>query len=263
MSLGRLDRPGCLPSEPSSPCTSVQMQSLAAPGPCPQRCRPPRGYWLPRVMRAVSHVVVLSLGCAAVLGSGGPASAQVPPPEQVESDYKGTVGLGIIGAELGLVIPTALGLQETWSLIAFPIAGAAGGAAAGYYFLDRGVGHPELSVAVLASGMALVIPALILTLSATSHRAEERNAGRPPSSGSFDTSVQAGTSAGASFQQRLRHRAVQLADGGNGTLRWSKRGLRVAPPSLGVLGTYSAEELSRLHLRQQPEFRLSLLSATF
>ena len=60
------------------------------------------------------------------------ACAQDPEaPEQIDSSPKGLIGLGIFGAELGLVIPAAAGLDDTWALVTFPLIGAGGGAVAG------------------------------------------------------------------------------------------------------------------------------------
>jgi outer membrane protein OmpA-like peptidoglycan-associated protein len=85
-------------------------------------------------------------------------------PQRANSSYSGTIGLGLIGAELGFVIPAAAGLREPWSLTAFPIAGAAGGAVGGYFLLDKGARHPTAAFNVLVvAAMALIIPGLMLT----------------------------------------------------------------------------------------------------
>ncbi|MBC7173576.1 MAG: hypothetical protein H5U40_14140, partial [Polyangiaceae bacterium] len=56
---------------------------------------------------------------------------------QVEAGHKGLVGMGLLGAEIGLSVPALAGLDATWALIVFPIVGAAGGAISGHYAFDR------------------------------------------------------------------------------------------------------------------------------
>lgn len=99
--------------------------------------------------------------------------AQTAEATPVEPDFKGTIGLGLVGAELGFVIPAVAGLHETWAFVVFPIVGAGGGGAAGYFLIEKGTDSPELSVAMLATGMALIIPSMILTLSATAYDPED------------------------------------------------------------------------------------------
>jgi hypothetical protein len=103
--------------------------------------------------------------CLGVVGLPAASQAQGKP---VAADFKGAVGLGLVGAELGAVIPAIAGLDATWAYIVFPAVGAAGGAVAGYFAIDH-AGHAELSVAALTVGMGLVIPALVLTLWATAY----------------------------------------------------------------------------------------------
>ena len=70
------------------------------------------------------------LGALAVLASTPMrAAAQAADDSEattpVRADFKGMIGLGLIGGELGLVIPAVAGLNETWSMIVFPVVGAA------------------------------------------------------------------------------------------------------------------------------------------
>jgi hypothetical protein len=95
-----------------------------------------------------------------------PAEVEVDP---VDPDFKGAIGLGLIGTELGFVIPALAGARDAWAYIVFPIAGAAGGAAAGYFAIEQGTDSAELAVATLVTGMALIIPAMVITLSATAY----------------------------------------------------------------------------------------------
>jgi hypothetical protein len=93
------------------------------------------------------------------------AEAQVDPAalNSVEATPKGTIGLGLVGAELGLIIPSVSGLNEVWALTVFPVVGATGGALAGYFALDK-PGREKGSIAALVVGLAGVMPAVLVTV---------------------------------------------------------------------------------------------------
>lgn len=149
----------------------------------------------------------------------------------IPADFKGMIGLGLIGAELGFVIPALSGLHETWAFIVFPVAGAAGGAVAGYFLLEKGEGHPEIAVATLTAGMALAIPALIVTLSATSYEPEE---------------------------------ATRVADLQNpGLLRFSDDGVRLSTPMVAVEPGASDRESLRTGASTADTVHVSVLSGKF
>jgi hypothetical protein len=162
-------------------------------------------------------------------------------PEPLDADFKGMIGLGLIGAELGLVVPALAGARDTWAFIVFPLIGAGGGAAAGYFLLEKDDGKPELAVAALATGMALFIPALVVTLAATAYEPETEVAANGAPS-----------------------RRVQLAAAaGPGLLRWSERGLLLAPPVIASGHSVSAKEALRTGASRAREVRVPVLSGVF
>jgi hypothetical protein len=141
---------------------------------------------------------------------------------EVAADYKGAVGLGLIGAEVGAVVPALCGLDDLWAFLVFPAVGAAGGAIGGYFAIDR-AGHAELSVAMLTAGMALVIPALVVTLAATAYdpgddEAAEAKAPRRP----------------GAVPALARSQRRQLA-AGSGMLRVSDGELALGVPGVALL----------------------------
>ncbi|HEX2678019.1 MAG TPA: hypothetical protein VHM19_15300, partial [Polyangiales bacterium] len=79
---------------------------------------------------------------AAAQSSSSSSTTSIKHP--LKPDVKGTLGVGLIGAELGMVLPALAGMDDTWAFIVFPVIGAAGGAAAGYFGLEKG-GHTELA----------------------------------------------------------------------------------------------------------------------
>jgi hypothetical protein len=160
----------------------------------------------------------------------------------IKPDFKGAVGLGLIGAELGFVVPALAGARDAWVYIVFPLLGAGGGAVAGYFLLEKGEGNPELAVAVLTTGMALAIPALVVTLAATSYEPEAES-------------------------PRVRREPPRLAQAaaaaGPGLVRWSERGVLLAPPAIGVAETVDAREALRTGVARARTTQVALLSGVF
>ena len=104
----------------------------------------------------------ISLGLAtllAVLAGGDEARADS------KNMAKGITGGVLVGAELVLITEAALGLEPAWLYVVGGVAGAGGGAVAGYYI--GGSVSPKPSSFLLAGGIALIIPAVIGVISAT------------------------------------------------------------------------------------------------
>jgi hypothetical protein len=161
--------------------------------------------------------------------------------DPLKADFKGMVGLGLIGAELGFVVPALAGARDAWFYIVFPVLGAGGGAVGGYFLLEKGDGHPEAAVAVLTAGMALAIPALVVTLAATA----------------YDPETEAPAMAKNARDRRL------AAAAGPGLFRVSERGLLLAPPAISNGPTVSQREALRTGVTRANSTRVALVSGVF
>lgn len=186
-------------------------------------------------------LVLLSTAPASVVAQTEPDGEEIIDPgvesvrQPLSADFKGTVGGGLIGAELGFMLPALLGARDAWQFIVFPIVGAGAGAVAGYFALERGEGRPELAVAVLVTGMALVIPATVVTLAAVAYEPEDEIP-----------------------LQRAARTARAAVAAGPGLVRWSSEGLLLAPPALTV-ASLRAEGSAR----SGRSLRIPLLSGIF
>jgi hypothetical protein len=173
---------------------------------------------------------------------------------------KGTIGLGLIGAELGLIIPSVAGLNEVWSLTVFPIVGAAGGALAGYFALDkpadesttqeqRAARLEAASVAMLVVGLAGVLPAILVTVKGVRQERQDRWEPTPQ----------------IDLRTEKEQRAFEMAEAGPGLIRRSRSGLRVAMPGVSFSRRAQGDaETARMGgLRDRTEMRLSLASGVF
>jgi hypothetical protein len=83
----------------------------------------------------VRFAAVVLLGATLALASSSlepeRAEAQVA---VVQSLPKGTIGFGLMGVELGLIVPAIFGARDWWPYLVFPVLGGAGGAVGGYFF---------------------------------------------------------------------------------------------------------------------------------
>jgi hypothetical protein len=161
--------------------------------------------------------------------------------DPIEADFKGMIGLGLIGAELGFVLPALAGARDAWAFIVFPVLGAGGGAAAGYFLLEKDEGKPELAVAALTAGMALAIPAMVITLAATAYEPETETA----------------------MAEAAAREARLAAAAGPGLVRWSERGVLLAPPLIAAGHSVTEKEALRTGVTRAREVRVALLSGVF
>lgn len=176
---------------------------------------------------------IAALAVIATVTLAAPEAAQAQTGAEhsdLQATPKGTIGLGLIGAEIGLVIPAVAGLDEPWSLIVFPIVGAGAGAVAGYYAIDNN-NLPELSVAMLSAGMALIIPAIVGTMAAIAYDPEDDE-------GEGETEVEVETDgdgdadeAPAEEASARRGRLAPIA----GLVQLGEGGLRLGAPGLTVV----------------------------
>jgi hypothetical protein len=144
--------------------------------------------------------------------------------DEIDGEVAGIVGLGMLGVDIGLILPPAIGLyDQTWAYFVFPAVLGGGAAGAGFVLtdkVDRGV-----NVAFMAAGLGLFIPALVGTLAWKSNKEEQ---------------------------------AVQAQ---RGVLRFGRVNLN--GPSVGTAPVYTAEERARFGVAQRTSTRVTLLSGTF
>lgn len=246
-----------------------------------------------RIGSFARFVAVATLAAAVWSGSleAGPARASAqcmagsPLCSQVSPTAKGMIGLGLIGAELGFVIPAlvqeAAGTNEWWPYLVFPVLGAAGGVVGGYFMEQETVNSPEVDVVFMAIGMALVVPTLVATLALTAYDPGQDAAsvgdqgGDEPTyedettteavqvedTGGEGEGAPAGDeSGGASLMQQ---RVQALLAGGPGILRFDGHRILLGVPLVRRLPTFTAAESEALHLAPQTDVNIPVLSATF
>jgi len=205
-------------------------------------------------------VLAASLAAASLVASPSEAAAQAGEPEQVNSNAKGIIGLGLIGAELGFVIPAAAGLHETWSFIVFPVVGAVGGGLAGHYLIEEN-NQTEVAVAMLAVGLALVVPATVLTVKFSSYD-PSRDQPPPPEASADGGQARAGVRRTYVSAPPLRLRPGDLV-ARSGMLRLRSEGLALGVPGVSLRANLDRREADLFGVDRTLAVHVPFLSGSF
>ncbi|MBX7194512.1 MAG: hypothetical protein K1X94_20820 [Sandaracinaceae bacterium] len=219
-------------------------------------------------------VVLVGATLAVASASIAPQQAEAQAVSAVQSLPKGTIGLGLMGVELGLIVPAMFGARDWWPYLVFPVLGGAGGAVGGYFLDINTQNQPEISVSMLAIGVALLVPAIIGTLALTaysppteSNQADEDMQYDEPTGDSVEA-VQEDSSAApaeseSSPQSRLEQRVRALYAGGPGLIRFHRGAVLLGAPLVASLPRFTGEELERLHVQQGSDVIVPVVSASF
>jgi len=218
------------------------------------------------------------LGLMLTTASFGLATLTAHAPEARADEIKGTpkgmVGGGFLGAEV-VAIPMAIaGVKAGWAYAIFPPLGAVGGVIGGY-FMDHAydtsgpAGGPTTpaygSAFMLAGGMALIIPTIVLMLNATRYHpsaeaVEDRapkNTGpeaNPGSSGG--SSVTPSKDSGGGGGNQPPYIPLSLVDVHEGSLR-----LGIPVPE--VHEAYTPQQVKELGVVQTTEVRVPVFKLAF
>ena len=117
--------------------------------------------------RPVALVMAAALGSALCMAPARDARA-----DDVSPTGKGITGGALLGAEVPTIIEGIAGVRNGWVYVISAVLGAGGGAAGGYE-IEHNSTDGKAPMYLLAGGLALVIPAVVLTLDATRYRPEE------------------------------------------------------------------------------------------
>ncbi|WP_437808918.1 hypothetical protein [Sorangium sp. So ce1078] len=211
--------------------------------------------------KAAQCLAGASVAAAVLAGAPERASAQETG-DRVSVDGKGIVGGALLGGEVVMLTMGAIGVERAWPYLVFGGLGAVGGGVAGY-FIEASEPPAEVPLYMLAGGMALVIPTLVVTLNATAYKPPEtdqsepiRNepAAEPPQPG---INVQLTTDA-ASVLRGTRHEEPRL-----GLVDITPRRVALGVPALSLKPLYSQDEVFKFGVAQGHELRVPVLRASF
>lgn len=176
---------------------------------------------------------LIAAACLAFALAAQPQSASaqsVGDGQQAKGNIAGTIGLGMLGAEVGLLLPPMFKLQNHWWAWAlFPTIGAAGGTVAGVFAFDPGSPSPAVTVSILGAGFALAVPAIV----------------------------------GAVAWKSARNNSEQNVASTGGLIRLGRDESLVGVPALTVRPTYSAGEQLRHGVAQRSVIGMPVVSGRF
>lgn len=210
------------------------------------------------------------LAAAALFG----VSALVAPLHSARADEvsptgKGIVGGGLLGAEVVTITESLVGVRSGWAYVLGAVIGAGGGAVGGY-FVEQGSSDGKAPMYMLAGGMALVIPAIVLTLDATRYRPEggvtEDNVpvGPPAEPGVPGGSVVSPPAGGAGPAMPAPAPAPAPAPPPQSLLDVHQGDFRLGLPVPAVVPMFSATEAKTYGLtRNDAEFKMPVLHIAF
>lgn len=105
----------------------------------------------------------LALAVVTAMTAAAPRTAHA---EEVSPDGKGIAGGALLGGEIVVFGEALFGVRNGWAYALGALGGAAAGGVGGY-FIERGVDDGRVPAYLLAGGLALVIPALVIALDQT------------------------------------------------------------------------------------------------
>jgi hypothetical protein len=192
--------------------------------------------------------------------------------DDVPPTGKGIAGGALLGGEVVTITEALFHARPGWAYALGGGLGAAGGGVGGY-FVEQASSNGDVAVALLAGGMALIIPALVLSLNATRYQPSESatednpppglelaNPGTPGGSavtgpgGSLAPPAAPPPAPAAVPGPPLSLLDVDLA---------GQSGLRLGVPVPQVRQMYSSLEQKTYGLPQGPEVRMPVFHLTF
>jgi hypothetical protein len=248
----------------------------------------------PRDPRAATAAAAAALVAFGAITAHAPAAYAAG--EEVSPTGKGITGGALLGGEVVVIVEAIAGVRPTWAYAAGFGVGAIGGGVGGY-FIEQSSDDGKAPMFMLAGGLALVIPALVLTLNATRYQpssdlTEDRaptnappadpgavgGSAVAPAGGAQNTTPAsqpppAGGGAGTPAPQPSPAQQPPPATPGPPSVPLSlfdmrffgthPSGLRLGLPVPEVRPMYSMNELKQLGLQQQTEVRMPLVRVTF
>jgi hypothetical protein len=126
---------------------------------------------------ALAAGTAAALACMTALSTASTQTAAAQ--EVVSSTAKGIVGGALVGGEVVMITEAIIGVKPTWAYLVGGGLGAAAGGVGGY-FIEQSSTDGRVPSYILAGGLALMIPTLVVTLNATRYtpRAHELTACR-------------------------------------------------------------------------------------
>lgn len=198
--------------------------------------------------------------------AGSPSDARADGP--VTATGKGTVGGALLGGEVVCITLGAVGVERGWPYFVFGGLGAVGGGIGGF-FVEK-AGSPEPSLYMLAGGMALIIPTLVVSLNATAYKPPETDRIEEPAhtkpvldAPAPGTPSATPTPLAARAKRRPHLARAPMPHIPLSILDMHKGQLALGIPAFELRPLYSSAELWKYGVSQGSEVRVPLFQTTF
>lgn len=231
------------------------------------------------------------LGIAALFGMTAlTAAPRTASADNVDGKGKGIAGGILLGAEVVTIPMSLFGVKAGWAYAVFAGAGAVGGGIAGWGVesatgaYDKVPGDGRAPIYMLAGGLALVIPTVVLLLNATRYQPDENAkedaapknapAADPGKSGGSPV-LEGGASGGGSIGGSTDKKDSGGGGGGGGDapkddkkvphslLDVDQGNFRLGVPIPEIREAYSLRQLRDLGVKQVTEVRMPIVEVTF
>ena len=203
-------------------------------------------------------LAVVLCGVTAITVTAGDARA-----DEISPTGKGITGGGLLGAEVVTMVEGVAGVRSGWAYWVGAVVGAGGGAVGGWAVEQAVNGDGTVPMAMLAGGLALIIPALVVSLDATRFRPDEgATEDHPPAMGpTADPGAAGGSVVGTPPPAPPPSSAPGTAP--QSLLDVNTGDLRVGVPVPNVRPVFSLTEQRQYGLRAETEVRMPVLHVTF
>jgi hypothetical protein len=195
--------------------------------------------------------------CGATVLSAFPGDARA---DEISPNGKGIVGGGLLGAEVITLVEGVAGVRAGWAYWVGAVVGAGGGAVGGWAVEQAVNGDGTIPMAMLAGGLALIIPAVVVSLDATRFRPDEgATEDHPP--GTLGPAADPGAANGSVVGAPAP--AAAPAPPPQSLLDIHTGEVRVGVPVPNVRPVYSLTEQRQYGMHAETEVRMPVLHVTF
>ena len=203
------------------------------------------------------HAFTVAGALALLAPSAAHAQDTTNADQKVAPTAKGVVGGAFLGAEVVMMPMAIAGVKPVWPYLVFGGLGAVGGGIGGY-FVESAVDDGRVPLYMLAGGLALVLPTVVLTLNATRYRASEnyRENNAPTNSPPADP----GSPSGGAVKTGQRETPVTPT---GSLLAVNGKQLQLSLPIPEVKPVFTARQRAELGVKQETEVRVPLVNVAF
>jgi len=213
-------------------------------------------------MRSIGKLVAVVAVASLCTTAAATVTTEAKAETEVKATGKGIAGGALLGGELGFLTLSAFGARSSWMYYTIPTALAIGGGVGGY-FIEKG-GTPNVPMYMLAGGMALLIPTIVVTLSANSYSAQSEDS--TPSDAAPTVKAEGGGGAGGKTEPAggpAKHKVEGRKALPMALLNLDSNSVGIGVPLVHLRPAFTTEEVAIYGLKQRYEVHAPVVALTF